>query len=123
MTLKWSYHVIRLEELAAKRGYTDNVALISLIGLCKFEDPKRELGLAVERIKQEADNEEKRQLFNILISLINDKELAKMIQEWSKTDEFIRSLPMAQLFREEGKEEGKEEGTLKTLRENIIRVC
>ncbi|MEZ4605261.1 MAG: hypothetical protein R2880_10300 [Deinococcales bacterium] len=94
MRLHWSYQVIRLTELPAEKPLAlDNPALLSLIGLCKFEEPAKELAEAVARIKQELDNEDKGSCSNTLISLMPNKELAKMIQEWSSTDEFIRSCP------------------------------
>ncbi|MEZ4631797.1 MAG: hypothetical protein R2880_13995 [Deinococcales bacterium] len=120
--LHWSYQVIRLAELPAQTLLAlEKPTLLSLIGLCKLEAPKQELSQAVARIRQEADNEDKRRLLNILVNLLPTKELAKMIQEWSSTAEFLENLPIMQLIREE-REEGREEGREETLQQTILNA-
>ncbi|MEZ4607951.1 MAG: hypothetical protein R2865_14465 [Deinococcales bacterium] len=48
LCLSWFYQVIRLEELAAKDLLAlEKPTLLSLIGLCKFEEPEKELQQAV----------------------------------------------------------------------------
>ncbi|MEZ4631342.1 MAG: hypothetical protein R2880_11630 [Deinococcales bacterium] len=116
--------MIRLEELAAKDLLAlEKPTLLSLIGLSvKFEEPEKELRQAVARIRQESDNEDKRLLLNTLISLIRDKELIRMVQEWSSTSEYLDSLPFRQMMREEVLAKEREEGTIETLRQNIMSV-
>jgi len=144
-SLSWSYKTLHLKELAASELLAmDNAALITMIGLSNLKSPEEELKQAIERLKAEDDNDRDK-LMRLLISLLPTKELTKMVEKWTSTDEFFRNLPYQQYLEERyeeihqealvlgiqkgiqegietGRQEGIEQGLEKGLRQALLGV-
>lgn len=108
-TLTWRYRVIRLWQLSAETLLaTGRPTLLSLVGLTQVTAPEQVFPQVVATLHQVANVAERKQLFNTLLKLIEDKEVLNMVEKLVATaeqDNFWMNMPFAQQFREEGRAE------------------
>ena len=106
----WNYKVIRLADIKASEILaTNNPALISLIGLTKLARPEQEVFEALDKIKETADNEDKKDLLGTLLILLPSERLVDMVQEQLEKEDWLLNTPFLQKIRGQGREEGREE--------------
>jgi hypothetical protein len=110
------------EELLA----LDRLALLTLIGQTRIEEPERVVPQAVEGLGRVADADQRSRLFGLLVSLIRDEEVLVMAERliarierdpWLNTP-FLRRLRAE--GRAEGRTEGRAEGETRGLAEAVL---
>ena len=111
VTLNWNYQVIRLWELSAEHLLaTGRPELISLIGQTQMAEPKKALAQATKVILAVEDVQERDKLLTSLVTLLPDKELSKMVEQWLENEGLLLDTPFIRKIRQEGWREGQEEG-------------
>jgi predicted transposase YdaD len=135
VTLHWRYRVIRLWEMTPEDLLASGqVAALPLIGLTRLAeaDPQRVLPETVRRIVKHEDQEERRRILTLLVSLLQQEEMTHMVERLiEQMDEdllldtpFLRRIRQQSLEQgvKQGIEQGIERGVERGLRDSILDV-
>ncbi|MFP4436195.1 MAG: Rpn family recombination-promoting nuclease/putative transposase [Chloroflexaceae bacterium] len=127
--LTWKYRVIHLWRIPAEDLLAlERPSLLPLVGLTEIVRPTEVLPKVVERIRNEADAAQQKELLQQLIGLMKDEEIIAMTKQLLSDLELedLKEHPFLweqyQRYQERIKTEGRAEGERQKARDNILEV-
>lgn len=117
VTLAWNYQVIRLWQMKAEEILAlGRRSLLPLVSFTRFEHPDKTVPDLLSQIRTDPDPEKQIHLMGQLLSLLDDKEITAMIDQYLSDEELeeLRRYPFLwkqyQKVRADGLAEGRQEG-------------
>jgi len=110
-SIQWQYRVIHVWKMQATELLKlQRPGLLPLLGQTKIDDPAVVIPQVVDALTQLEDENLKRRLFTSLMTLVENEEIATMIEKLIANEGLLMDTPFLRRLRKEALEKGLEEG-------------
>jgi len=118
-SIKWKYKVVHLWKMQAQDLLAlQRPGLLPLIGQTQIDDPQTVIPQVVGQLNQIEDEELKQRLLSGLLALVDDKEIATMVEKLIEQEGLLMDTPFLRRLREKAHDESRQE----TRRQDILNA-
>jgi len=94
--------------------------LLPLLGQTKIDNPAVVIPQVIDILTQLENEDLKRRLFTSLMALVENEEIATMLEKLIEREELLMDTPFLRRLRKEAHEEGRTQGALLMRRQDIL---
>lgn len=121
VSIQWKYKVVHVWKMQAQTLLAlQRPGLLPLIGQTKLHDPATQMPQAVEALKQIENEQLKQRLLASLLALVQDKEIAPMVEKLIEDEGLLMDTPFLQRLREKAHDEGRQQARREVILEALI---
>lgn len=116
VSIKWKYKVVRIWKMPAQDLLAlQRPGLLPLIGQTQLDDPQTMIPQVVDGLNQIEDEGLRQRLFTSLLALVEDKEIATMVEKLIEQEGLLMDTPFLRRIRAESRQQARRETILEVL--------